>query len=185
MINQIMEFLVSIAFEFFTMLILLRIMMQLARVDFYNPISQFIVTVTNPPLKPLRRLIPGLWGIDLPALLLAIVVQTLGIFLLVALKGALTSNFMLYIIYGVFGVLDIALQLMFFIILVQIVMSWIAPNSYHPIVILIRQLGDPIMAPFRRLIPPFGGLDFSPMIAILIIHILQNIVLPNILLSLT
>ena len=91
---------------------------------------------------------------------------------------------MLYIIYGVFGVLDIALQLMFFIILVHIVISWIAPSSYHPIVMLIRQLGDPIMAPFRRLIPPVGGLDFSPMIAILVIHILQNIVLPNILLSL-
>ena len=116
MINQIIEFLVSIAFEFFTMLILLRVMMQLARADFYNPISQFIITVTNPPLKPLRRLIPGLWGIDFPALLLAVVVQTVGIVLLVALKGALTSNFMLYVIYGVFGALDIALQLMFFII---------------------------------------------------------------------
>ena len=184
MIHQIMEFLVSIVFEFFTMLILLRVMMQLAKADFYNPISQFIITLTNPPLKPLRRLIPGLWGIDFAALLLAIVVQTGGIVLLVALKGGLTPNFMLYIIYGIFGVLDIALELMFFIILVQIVISWIVPNSYHPIVILIRQLSDPIMAPFKRLIPPVGGLDFSPMIAILIIHILQNIVLPNILLSL-
>ena len=117
-------------------------------------------------------MIPGLWGIDFPALLLAVVVQTVGIVLLVALK-ALTSNFMLYVIYGVFGALDIALKLMFFIILIQIVISWIAPNSYHPIVTLIRQLGDPIMAPFRRLIPPVGGLDFSPMIAILVIHILQ------------
>ncbi len=185
MIYQIIELLVSIAFEFFTMLILLRIMMQLAKVDFYNPISQFIITVTNPPLKPLRRWIPGLWGVDFPALLLAIVVQILGIVLLVALKGTLTSNLMPYVVYGVFGVFDIALQLMFFALLAQIVISWVAPNSYHPMVILIRQLGDPIMAPFRRWIPPFGGLDFSPMIAILIIHILQNIVLPNILLSLT
>ena len=67
MIHQIMEFLVSIAFDFFTMLILLRVMMQLAKADFYNPISQFIITLTNPPLKALRRLIPGLWGIEFSA----------------------------------------------------------------------------------------------------------------------
>ncbi|MAV75784.1 MAG: YggT family protein [Cellvibrionales bacterium] len=179
MIKEIMEFLVSTAFEFFTILILLRVMMQLARVDFYNPISQFIITVTNPPLKPLRRLIPGLWGIDFPALLLAIVIQTLDQVLLVVFKGALAFNFMLYVTYGFFGVLDIALQLMKLAVLAQIVISWVAPNSYHPIVILIRQLGDPIMAPLRRLIPPVGGLDFSPMIAILFIHILQKIILPN------
>lgn len=185
MISQIIELLISIAFEFFTMLILLRIMMQLAKVDFYNPASQFIINVTNPLLKPLRRFIPGLWGIDFAALLLAIVIQISGIILLIALKGTLTSNLIMYVIYGFFGVIDLALQLMFFAILGQIVISWVAPSSYHPMVILIRQLGEPIMAPFRRLIPPFGGLDFSPMIAILVIHILQNIVLPNILLSLT
>ena len=183
MINQIIEFLVSIAFEFFTMLILLRVMMQLARADFYNPISQFIITVTNPPLKPLRRLIPGLWGIDFPALLLAVVVQTVGIVLLVALKGALRVISCCMLFMAFWGA-RYSFAINVFIILIQIVISWIAPNSYHPIVTLIRQLGDPIMGPFRRLIPPVGGLDFSPMIAILVIHILQNIVLPNILLSL-
>lgn len=185
MINQIIEFLLSVVVEFYTMLILLRIMMQIAKVDFYNPISQFIIHVTNPPLTPLRRLIPGLWGVDFAALLLAFLVQILGFVLLMALKGGLSSNVLAFVMYAIFGVIDIALQIVFFAILAQIVISWVAPNSYHPVVVLIRQLGEPIMAPFRRLIPPFGGLDFSPMIAILIIHILQNIVLPSIRVSLT
>ncbi|HCX26997.1 MAG TPA: YggT family protein, partial [Cellvibrionales bacterium] len=79
MINQILELIISSVVELYTMLVLLRLMMQLARADFYNPISQFIVKATDPLLKPLRRFIPGLWGVDMPSIVLALLVQIIGL----------------------------------------------------------------------------------------------------------
>lgn len=179
MINQILELLVDTLIELYTMLILLRLLMQLARADFYNPISQFVVKATDPLLKPLRRFIPGLWGIDFPSLVLAFLVQTLGLALLLVIKGMVLSNPAVYLVYGLFGVFNIALKLAFFAILVVIVVSWVAPQSYNPAVSLLRQVTEPIMAPFRKIIPPMGGLDFSPMLAMFVIHILRTIVLPG------
>ena len=162
------------------MLVLLRLMMQLARADFYNPISQFIVKATDPLLKPLRRFIPGLWGIDIPSIVLALLVQIVGLVLMMLLKGTVSGSLMLFLLLSLFGILNIGLKIAFFAIIIVIVVSWIAPQSYNPAVSLLRQISDPIMAPFRRIIPPMGGLDFSPMLAMFVIHVLRSIVLPNI-----
>lgn len=180
MINQILELLISSVIELYTMLVLLRLMMQLARADFYNPISQFIVKATDPLLKPLRRFIPGLWGIDMPSIVLALLVQIVGLVLMMLLKGAISGSPGLFLLLGLFGVINISLKIAFFAIIIVIVVSWIAPQSYNPAVSLLRQISDPLMAPFRKIIPPMGGLDFSPMLAMFVIHILRSIVLPNI-----
>ncbi|MBT5923049.1 MAG: YggT family protein [Cellvibrionales bacterium] len=180
MINQILELLISSVIELYTMLVLLRLMMQLARADFYNPISQFIVKATDPLLKPLRRFIPGLWGIDIPSIVLALLVQIVGLVLMMLLKGTVSGSLMLFLLLGLFGVLNISLKIAFFAIIIVIVVSWIAPQSYNPAVSLLRQISDPLMAPFRRIIPPMGGLDFAPMLAMFVIHVLRSIVLPNI-----
>ena len=81
---------------------------------------------------------------------------------------------------GLFGVINISLKIAFFAIIIVIVVSWIAPQSYNPAVSLLRQISDPLMAPFRKIIPPMGGLDFAPMLAMFVIHVLRTIVLPNI-----
>lgn len=184
MINQILELLISTLVEIYTMIILLRLMMQIARADFYNPISQFVVKATDPLLKPLRRFVPGFWGIDFPSLLLALLVQILGFALLMLLKGSIVANPLAYLIFGLFGVCNVALQLAFFAILIVIVVSWVAPQSYNPAVMLLRQVTEPIMAPFRKILPPMGGLDFSPMLAMFVIHVLRTIVLPHMVMAL-
>ena len=184
MINQILDLLISTVVEIYTMIILLRLMMQVARADFYNPISQFVVKATDPLLKPLRRFIPGLWGVDFPSLVLALLVQILGFALLMLLKGSMVISPLVYLIYGVFGVCNVALQLAFFAILIVIIVSWVAPQSYNPAVSLLRQVTEPIMAPFGKILPPMGGLDFSPMLAMFVIHVLRTIVLPSIVMAL-
>ena len=180
MINQILELIISSVVELYTMLVLLRLMMQLARADFYNPISQFIVKATDPLLKPLRRFIPGLWGVDMPSIVLALLVQIVGLILMMLLKGTVTVDPVLFLLLGLFGVINIGLKIAFFAIIIVIVVSWIAPQSYNPAVSLLRQISDPLMAPFRKIIPPMGGLDFAPMLAMFVIHVLRTIVLPNI-----
>lgn len=183
MISQILELLITSIIELYTMVVLLRLMMQLARADFYNPLSQFIVKATDPLLKPLRRFIPGLWGIDMPSVVLALLVQMVGLFVMMVLKGSISTSPMLYLLLGLFGVINIGLKIAFFAIIIVIVVSWVAPQSYNPAVSLLRQISDPIMAPFRKIIPPMGGLDFSPMIAMFVIHVLRSIILPNIFLA--
>jgi len=180
MINQILELIISSVVELYTMLVLLRLMMQLARADFYNPISQFIVKATDPLLKPLRRFIPGLWGVDMPSIVLALLVQIVGLILMMLLKGTVTVDPVLFLLLGLFGVINIGLKIAFFAIIIVIVVSWIAPQSYNPAVSLLRQISDPLMAPFRKIIPPMGGLDFAPMLAMFVIHVLRSIILPNI-----
>ncbi len=178
MLNEILHLLINTAAMLYTMVVLLRLFMQLARADFYNPLSQFVVKATDPVLKPLRRVIPGLWGIDFPSLVLAFLVQLLKFVLLLTLSGV---GFVpvAYLLLALFGVADVALDLMFFAIIIVIIISWVAPGTYNPAASLLRQITEPVMEPFRRLIPPMGGLDFSPMIALLVIHIIGNIVLPG------
>ena len=178
MLNEILILLVDTAATVYTMVVLMRLFMQLARADFYNPLSQFVVKATDPVLKPLRRVIPGLWGVDLPSLVLAYLVQLLKVALLSTLVVAGFAPWA-YLVYALFGVAEAALDLMFFAIIIVIVISWVAPGTYNPTAALLRQITEPVMEPFRRLIPPMGGLDFSPMIALLLIHIVGNIVLPG------
>lgn len=183
MISQILELLITSIVELYTMVVLLRLMMQLARADFYNPLSQFIVKATDPLLKPLRRFIPGLWGIDIPSVVLALLVQIVGLFIMMALKGDIISP-MLYLLLGIAGALKVFLNLILFAIFIVVVISWVAPQSYNPAASLLRQIIDPIIAPFRRIIPPMGGLDFSIMLAMFIIYILRHIVLGELFLTL-
>ncbi len=179
MANEILELLINTAVDLYTLVILVRLFLQIARADFYNPVSQFVVKATDPVIKPLRRFIPGFGGIDIASIVFAILVQALGVFLLLLLKGASGFNPLLLLVFGVFGAAKVALNLFFFAILILIIISWVAPGNYNPIASILQQITEPLMAPFRKLIPPMAGLDFSPMVVLLVIHILNGIVLPD------
>ncbi len=181
MLAKILLLLINTTVFIYTTVVLLRFMLQVARADFYNPISQFVVKATDPLLKPLRRVIPGLGGVDVPSLVLAALVQLLGMLLLMLLLGGFSSNPLVYTLLPLLGVLAVLLKLFFFAIIIVIIVSWVAPNNYNPAAILLRQVTEPVMQPFRRILPPMGGLDFSPMIAMFVIYILQSIVLPELL----
>jgi YggT family protein len=156
-LSEIAAYLIDTFAGLFYWAVILRFLFQLARADFYNPISQGIVKVTNPLLKPLRRVIPGLLGFDIAALVLA--------FVLFLLAGQTISP-LLYLIWPPIYVLVTILNIYFLMIFASIITSFVAQGSYHPAIILINQIAEPILAPCRRLLPPMGGLDFSPMIAL-------------------
>lgn len=153
--------------------ILLRFLLQLSRADFYNPITQMVVRITDPGVQLFRRFIPGYRGLDLASLALAVVVQCVAIYLLIYLAGYPRPGFGLVFTWGLAGILNFILNIYFWALLISIVSSFLAPFSTHPALVLVRQLVEPIMAPFRRLLPSMGGLDLSPIFVFLAIQIIR------------
>lgn len=166
-------YLLQTLFGLYMLAILLRFLLQIARADFYNPICQAIVKVTNPALRPLRRIIPGFAGIDVSALLLALVVQATVICLILLLHSFQLPNILLLLGWALIGMLSLTLNIYFFALIVVIILSWVAPHSHNPLAILIQQLVEPIMKPVRRLIPAIGGLDLSPIFIFIAINLLK------------
>ncbi|MGI9287642.1 MAG: YggT family protein [Pseudomonadales bacterium] len=172
-VADIGTFLVQTLLTFFLIAVIVRLLLQVARADFYNPISQFIVKLTNPLLLPLRRFIPGLGGIDFAAVVLALLVQLLATTVLLLLQGFSPINPLYMIMWGLIGILSLVLNIYLFTVLASIVVSWVAPYSDHPAVLLLRQFTEPVMAPFRKLVPSIGGIDISPILLFISIQILQ------------
>jgi YggT family protein len=171
--KEIFEYLLQILFSAVLVVVMIRLLLQQARADFYNPVSQFVVKVSNPLLKPLRRIIPGFWGIDMAAVVLLLLVQMLAITSMLMLNGYSPPNPLLLLIWGILGVAGLLVNFYFFALLAMIVLSWVAPGSGNPAIRLIYQLTEPVMAPFRRLLPDMGGLDLSPILVIIAINIIQ------------
>lgn len=164
--------LIKTIFGLYTLIVLLRFLLQLVRADFYNPLSQFIVKATNPLVLPLRRIIPGFFGLDLSSLLLALAVQALGIFLLVNLLG-ISPSIGSILIWAAINTLQSLLNIFFFGIIIVVLVSWISPGTYNPAISLVSQIIDPVMAPIKRIMPDLGGLDLSPIVVFLLIQILE------------
>ncbi|MFP3976330.1 MULTISPECIES: YggT family protein [Marinobacter] len=178
MLADILITILLIASTFYMTIILLRFLLQLARADFYNPISQFAVKATNPLLRPMRRIIPGWGGIDGAALVLAVLIQAVVFFLiLVALNGGIPSiNPLILLVWGVVAVLELIVKIYFWSVIAVVVVSWIAPGSSHPAIQLVAQITEPVMRPVRNLMPSMGGLDLSPIIVFLILNVLTVVI---------
>ncbi|MBL4584786.1 MAG: YggT family protein [Pseudomonadales bacterium] len=172
-------YLVQTLFNLYLMAVVLRFVLQLVRADFYNPVSQFLVKVTDPALKPLRRIVPGYGGIDIASIVLALLVQAAGIYLIILISGVSLPNMFKPLLWSVVGFASLLLNIAFFAVIITIILSWVAPQSRNPIVDLLRQITDPIMQPIQRLIPPIGGLDLSPIFVFIAINLLEILVVRN------
>jgi YggT family protein len=171
--NEIFGYLVQTFLSLYLVAMLLRFLLQVVRADFYNPISQFLVRVTNPLVIPLRRVLPGFAGLDISSLLLAVLLQLAGIVALLLVNGLGLPNIGLLLIWSVLGVLGLLVNIYFFALLAVIILSWVAPGSNHPAIHLLYQVTEPVMAPFRRALPAMGGLDFSPILVFILINVIQ------------
>ncbi|WP_097458865.1 YggT family protein [Mangrovitalea sediminis] len=181
MLTQILISSLQLLTTFYMTIVLLRFLLQLARADFYNPITQFVVKATNPVLRPLRKIIPPWHALDGASLLLAILVQALC-FILILIAQTQSSEFfsltasnasiiLTIFAWSIVTVLGLILRIYYWTIIAVVILSWIAPTNTHPATQLLAQLTEPVLRPFRRLLPPMGGLDLSPIIAFLAIQV--------------
>lgn len=158
---------VEVVFGLYILAVLLRFLFQVVRADFYNPISQFLVALTNPLLKPLRRVIPGLFGIDIASLILLLALQILE-FQVLSWISELTTGFIPLLLATVLSLLRLTINVYFFAVLLRVILSWFTPYGMrqNPAGDLLVSLTEPLMRPARRLIPAVGGLDLSPIVVI-------------------
>lgn len=178
-LTQPAVFLVQVLFGLYATLVILRFLLQLTRADFYNPLSQFIVKATKPLLNPLRRVIPGVSGIDIASLILAWFVIMLEQLAILALAGA-GLQIMGAALLAIPELLSLIINVFLFAILIQVIISWINPGSLNPAVGLIHSLTQPLLEPVRRRMPDMGGLDLSPMVAMLGLVVLEMLLIPPI-----
>lgn len=171
--NEIAGYLIQTALSLYLLAMLLRFILQLVKADFYNPISQFLVKVTNPLVIPMRRVVPGFGGLDFASLILAIVLQILGIVAILMLNGIGIPNPLVLFVWAVIGLLALVVNVYFFALLAVIILSWVAPGSNNPALYLLYQITEPVMAPFRKMLPSMGGMDFSPILVFILINVIQ------------
>ncbi len=155
-----------------TLILLLRFWLPWVGADFSNPISQGILQATSPLINPLRRIVPSIGRIDTATVLVAFLVQVLAVSLVLLLVGA-PITFKFLVISAFFELATLSLLMFTFAIIVRIVLSWVAPNTYNPATALIASMTDPILQPMRRYIPPIGGFDVSPIVAIILLGALS------------
>jgi YggT family protein len=175
-----LEFLISTLLGLYITIVMLRFLLAMVRADFYNPMAQILVKLTNPALKPLRRFIPGFGGIDLASVLLMLALQMLALALVALLRGVSLHPIGL-VIWSFAELIGLLLNIYMFSIFIQVVLSWINPGSYNPAVSLIHSLNEPLLAPARRLIPPLSGLDLSPVVVLLGLQLAKMLLLPPLL----
>ncbi len=149
----------------------MRVWLQWVRADFYNPLSQFIVKVSNPLVTPMRRIIPSLGGLDLATIVLAYLVGVLAFIIIPALNGG-PVDFILAAYLGLLFVIKQAGILLFIIMLVMALMSWVV-QGYNPTQVVFHQLTEPFLRPIRSIIPSIGGLDLSVLIAFLLLNVIN------------
>lgn len=158
-------FLVQTLFGFYILAVVLRFLLQGVRADFYNPLVQFLVRITNPPLLPLRRIVPGYRGLDLASVLLALVLQTVEVLLVTTLLDQRVSIGGLLLL-AVAELLKLLINIFLWGVIIQALLSWFNPDPRHPAARVLAQLTAPVLRPAQRLLPPISGVDLSPMLVV-------------------
>ena len=172
-----LAFLVQVTFGFYVLVVVLRFLLQVLRADFYNPLSQFVVKLTTPVLRPLRRVIPGLWGLDVASIALAWVLAAIELGLLAAILGA-SFPALAPLAWAVPELLALVLNIFLFAVIAQALLSWVNPDPYSPASVVLRDLTRPVLQPLRRLIPPLGGFDLTPMLAAIALVLAKMLIVP-------
>ncbi len=165
-------FLIKTLFGIYEIIILMRFLMQVVRADFYNPISQFVVKASSPPLRPLRRLIPGAAGMDIASLVLLLILIIVELLLLSLISNLPMPSVIGLIALALVEMLKLTIYVFMFSVIILAILSWVSPGGYNPVANLLYQITAPLMRPARRMLPPMGGLDLSPMLVIISLYLL-------------
>jgi YggT family protein len=165
------SYLVGALLDLFITAVMLRLLLQWVRADFYNPVCQFLVKVTNPALLPLRRVIPAVGRLDTAAVVLMLALEIIGVWIASRLGASPLAPAQI-LLFSISKLLATVLMTYFFLIIAAVILSWVGAQVRHPVVPLVFQLTEPVMRPIRRVIPPIAGIDLSPVFALIGIRFL-------------
>ncbi len=182
--SQALLFLISTAFGFLCLIVLLRFWLQVSRADFYNPLVKGLVKLTDPFIRPARRVIPGFWRLDIASLVVLLALKLVEL-ALIGLTGGLALmlrfptielQFLPLIGLAIADLLFLTANVALVMIIGTVIMSWINPDPHHPASRLLYQCSAPLLRPFRRRMPDFGGLDLSPMLVSILLILFKILI---------
>jgi len=164
-------YLISTVIDLYVAAILLRLLLQWVRADFYNPLSQFLIKVTNPVVIPARRIVPSIGKLDTASVVVMVLLE-LAQLVIINLISQADYGFQFLLVFAIKKLLVTLLMTYFVLIIARVVVSWIANQSRHPLIPLIYQLTEPVLKPINRLIPSIGGIDLSPLFVLIALRFL-------------
>ena len=170
-------FLIDTLFSLYILAVLLRFLLQWCGADFYNPISQFLVKVTHPPLRIMRRFVPSIGKIDTSSLILVLTLQMLADFSILLLKGV-TINIGALTILSITQLLSLLINVLVFAVFARAILSWMNPGTFNAVASILATLTEPLLAICRKVIPDLGGMDLSPLAALLLLQLAKMVILP-------
>ena len=170
-------FLIDTLFSLYIMAVLLRFLLQWCGADFYNPISQFLVKITHPPLRIMRRFVPSIGKIDSSSLVLMLSLQMLADFSILLLKGG-SINLGALVILSMTQLISLLLNVLVFSVFARALLSWMNPGTFYAAVSIVEALSNPLLNLCRKMIPNLGGIDLSPLAALLLLQMAKMVVLP-------
>jgi len=170
-------FIIDSLFSLYILAVMLRFLLQWCGADFYNPISQFLVKATHPPLKLLRRFVPSIGKIDTSSLVLVLALQMLADFSILLLKGVAISIGALTIL-SLTQLVSLLINIFIYAVFARAILSWINPGTFNTASSILHSLTEPLLDTCRRFIPDLGGIDLSPLAALMLLQLAKMVLLP-------
>ncbi|MGZ8164709.1 MAG: YggT family protein [Methylobacter sp.] len=170
-------FLIDTLFSLYILAVVLRFLLQWCGAEFYNPISQFLVKVTHPPLRILRRYVPSMGKIDTSSLVLVLTLQMLADFSILLLKGV-TIGIGALTILSITQLITLLINIFIFAVFARAILSWLNPGAFQAASSILFSLTEPLLNICRKFIPDLGGIDLSPLIALLLLQLAKMVILP-------
>ena len=168
--------LVNTLVNIYLFVLMLRFLLQFSQADYYNPMSQGIVKATQPVVAPIQKFLRPIGRIDIATLFVGFLLKVIVIIAVFQIAGFGMPPLQGLLLAGIAGVLNAILKIYFFALIIMIILSWVAPRANHPGALLVMQIVEPIMAPVRRVIPPLGMIDLSPIVVFNAINLLDSVV---------
>ena len=167
-ITSAIVFIVNTITSLYLLVLLLRFWLPWLQADFRNPLAQGILRLTSPVVVPLRRIVPPFGRLDTATVMVAFIIQYLTVFLLLVIVGR-TAGFVPIAATAVVKLVVLSINLFVYAIFIRVILSWVAQGGYNPATAIITTLTEPVLRPFRRVLPAMGGFDLSPILAIILL----------------
>ncbi|MFT3741336.1 MAG: YggT family protein [Gammaproteobacteria bacterium] len=166
-------YLIQTLFDFYIFVFILRFLLQTLHADYFNPLSQFALKLTQGVVRPFQKIIPDIKGIDLAVLLIIFLLEIIKLSIPLLVKLTAFPNVGGLLLLALVSMIKEFMVFYFYIILARVLMSWLAPTHHNPVQFALVQLTEPLLKPIRRIIPLIGGFDLAPLIAIIVLQVLQ------------
>ena len=168
-------FVIKTVFDLFIGAVVLRLLLQWARADFRNPVSQFLVKITNPVIIPLRRIVPGVGGIDTASVMVVLILQVTKVWL-IHMIAAQSPSIAGLLMLALADFVEFMISIYTITIILQVILSWVGPRTPNPINGPLHALNEPLLTPLRRIIPTISGFDLTPVVLLLLFHLMRILV---------